>query len=294
MMRTLSRATFAAAVLAAPAMAQSTEEVVTIASPAGPFVATLETPAGDPAPAVLLLHGFTGSRDELPTEAVPDGIFAHAASLLADAGYASLRIDFRGSGESTSELSYADTTFEGQVADAQAALDYLAGSEAVVGDDLFVIGWSQGGLVATALAGRSGTPDAVALWAAVADPEQTYGDLFGAEKMAAGMAAAPDEPVTVTLPWGADVTLKGSFFDGIESFDPEAEIAAYTGPLLVAQGTLDPTVLPASADLLIAAHEGTEQLWTAEMDHAFNAFATDETLAELVAVTIGFFDANAD
>ena len=293
-MRTLALSTLALAALAAPALAQSTEEVVTIASPAGPFVGTLELPAGDPAPAVLLLHGFTGSRDELPTDAVPEGIFARTAARLAEAGYASLRIDMRGSGESTSELTYADTTFEGQVADALAALDYLATSDAVVGDDLFIIGWSQGGLVATGAAGRSDVPDAVALWAAVADPDTTYGDLLGAEVTAAGMAAGVDETVTATLPWGAEVTLKGGFFDGIESYDPTAEIADYAGPLFVAQGSLDPTVAPASADLLIAAHEGPEELWTAEMDHAFNAFVTDETLEQMIAATIAFFDANAD
>lgn len=280
--------------LAAPGVAQTMEDVVTISSAAGPFIGTLATPAGDPAPAVLLLHGFTGSRNELPTDAVPEGIFARTAARLAEAGYASLRIDFRGSGESTSELSYADTTFEGQVADALAALDYLAGSDKVAGDDLFIIGWSQGGLVATAAAGRSDIPDAVALWAAVADPEQTYGDLLGAEVMTAGMAAAADEAVTAALPWGAEVALKGGFFDGIESYDPTGEIAGYAGPLLVAQGSLDTTVLPVSADLLIAAHEGPEELWTAEMDHTFNAFATDATLEEMIAATIGFFDAAAD
>lgn len=293
-MRNLTISTLAICALAAPAWAQSTEQVITITSPAGPFIGTLELPAGDPAPAVLLLHGFTGSRDELPTDAVPEGIFARTAERLAAAGYASLRIDFRGSGESTSELTYADTTFEGQVADALAALDYLAGSDAVVSDDLFIIGWSQGGLVATAAAGRSDMPDAVALWAAVANPEQTYGGLLGAEAMAAGKAAGADEAITAALPWGADVTLKGGFFDGIETFDPAAEIAGYAGPLLVAQGSIDPTVDPASADILIAAHDGPETLWTAEMDHAFNTFVNDATLEEMIAATIAYFDANAD
>ncbi|GKY88484.1 alpha/beta hydrolase family protein [Sinisalibacter aestuarii] len=293
-MRTLTISTIALCALAAPALAQGMEEVVTIESPAGPFIGTLELPGGDPAPAVLLLHGFTGSRDELPTDAVPEGIFARTAERLAAAGYASLRIDFRGSGESTSDLTYADTTFDGQVADALAALSYLAGSPEVAGDDLFVIGWSQGGLVATATAGRSDLPDAVALWAAVADPMQTYGDLLGAEAMAAGLAAEDDAAITAALPWGADVTLKAGFFDGIESFDPRAEIASYSGPLLVAQGSLDTTVLPASADMLIGAHEGPETLWTAEMDHSFNAFVDDKTLEEMIAATIEFFDANAD
>lgn len=276
------------------ALAQSTEEVVTLTSGGQPFVGTLELPAGDPAPAVLLLHGFTGSRDELPIPGTDEGVFSRTARLLAEAGYASLRIDFRGSGESTQDFTYEATTFEGQIADALAAVDYLSQSDKVKSDDIYVIGWSQGGLVATGVAGRGAPVDAVALWAAVADPVATYGGVLGAESLAAGLAAAPDESVTATLPWGAEVTLNGTFFDGIESYKPLEEIAAYSGPLFVSKGLSDPTVLPQYADELIAAHDGPEELWTADMDHAFNIFTETDTLDALVGATIAYFNANAD
>lgn len=222
----------AAAVLAlgTPLLADTMDQVVTIPSTNGEFVGSLMTPEGSPAPVVLLLHGFNGSRDELATDHVSEGIFVRTAARLAEAGYASLRIDFRGSGESTSDITYADTTFDGQVADAVAAMDYLKTLNTVDGRDIFVIGWSQGGLVATGAAGRSSIPDAVALWNAVADAPQTYGGLLGDDVLAAGIAAAPDETITATLPWGAEVMLDGAFFDGIESFDAAAEIGDYAGP----------------------------------------------------------------
>jgi fermentation-respiration switch protein FrsA (DUF1100 family) len=97
----------------------------------------------------------------------------------------------------------------------------------------------------------------------------------------------------VTLPW-AEITLNGAFFQGLETLDPVAEIAPYDGPLFVAQGSLDTTVPPASADLYIAAHDGEEDLWTAEMDHVFNIFATGDVLEELIAANIAYFDAHAD
>ena len=103
-----------------PIAALADEAIVTIPSEGSELVATLQTPDGDPAPVVLLLHGFTGVRDELKTDAVPDGVFAYTADKLEEAGLASLRVDFRGSGESTADLSFADTTFEGQIADALA------------------------------------------------------------------------------------------------------------------------------------------------------------------------------
>jgi fermentation-respiration switch protein FrsA (DUF1100 family) len=292
-MRRFRLSLFAAAslvVLPAAALAQVTESDVTFLSEGQEVVATLSVPGGDPAPVVLLLHGFTGSRDELATEHVPEGVFARTAARLAEAGFASLRIDFRGSGESVADLAFADTTFEGQVADALAAIAYLSGLDSVAADTLHVIGWSQGGLVASAVAGRSDAVDSAVLWNAVADPMATFGAIIGPETMEKGLQADAAEPIPVTLPW-AEIALKGAFFDGIESFSPTEEIAAYSGPLLVVQGSLDTTVPPASADMFLAAHDGPETLWTAEMDHVFNVFTEGEMLETMIADTIAFLRA---
>ncbi len=62
----------------------------------------------------------------------------------------------------------------------------------------------------------------------------------------------------------------------------------------MAQGSLDTTVLPVSADILLAAHEGEEVSWTAEMDHVFNAFTGPETLDKMVADTIAFLQPHLD
>jgi uncharacterized protein len=277
------------AALMIPTTAFATEEVITFDSQGAKVVGTLSLPEGGPAPVVLLFHGFTGVRDELPVATTEDGVFSRTARLLAEAGYASLRIDFRGSGESAG--TFADTTFEGQIADGLAAVALMTGDARVMGDKLAIIGWSQGGLVATAVAGRSGTPDAVALWEAVADPEATFGGILGAETLANGMVTG-DTPLAITLPWGAEIALKQGFFDGVATFDPLAEIAAYKGPLMVTKGTKDTTVPPEQADALMAAHDGPELLWTADMDHVFNAFVGPQTLDEMVGQTIGFLDAN--
>jgi dienelactone hydrolase len=175
-----------------------------------------------------------------------------------------------------------------------AAVAYLRASDKVSSDDISVIGWSQGGLVASAIAGRSSNLDAVALWQAVGDADATYSSLLSAETLNEGKAAAPDQTITATLPWGADVSLNGAFFDGIETFDPMAEIAAYSGPLFVSQGLADTTVLPAIPAAFIAAHDGPEQLWTAEMDHTFNVFTETEMLDSLIGATVGFFETNED
>lgn len=264
------------------------EAIITIPSPLGDIVGTLNTPEGAPAPVVLLFHGFTGVRDELPVATTEEGVFSRTARLLAAEGYASLRIDFRGSGDSPG--AFSDTTFEGQIADGLAAVAAMTTDPHVNGQDLAIIGWSQGGLVASAVAGRSGVPDAVALWAAVANPSESLGGILGAETMSAG-AVTGDAPLAIKLPWGAEIALKQGYFEGIRAMDPLAEIAAYEGPLFVAQGSIDTTVLPVAADAFIAAHDGPEELWVAEMDHVFNAFTGPATLDEMVGRTIGFLDA---
>lgn len=268
------------------AAAEMTEVDVTITSQGQNMIGTLMVPDGDPAPVVLLFHGFTGARDELAIPNTDEGVFSRTARILAENGFASLRIDFIGSGESDGD--FADTTFEGQVADGLAAVDFATADPRVNGDNLMIIGWSQGGLVATAVAGRSDIPDAVALWAAVADPEATFGGIVGAETLTSGMTTG-DAPLMITLPWGAEIGLKQAFFEGVSSFDPPAEIAGYAGPIFVTQGNLDTTVAVPSADMLLDAHEGVEMKYIRDMDHVFNVFTETGTLDEMIGATMDFF-----
>ncbi|MEM1363723.1 MAG: alpha/beta fold hydrolase [Pseudomonadota bacterium] len=269
--------------------AAPTETIFRLSVQGQEMIGTLALPEGPPAPVVLMLHGFNGARDEVATEHVPDGVFAHTADKLAAAGFASLRIDFRGSGDSIQDMSFAETTFESQIADAEAAMTHLQTLNVVNGNELFVIGWSQGGLVAAALAGRTDAPDAVALWNAVGDPVATYGGIFGPDQFARALAADPGTAVSLTLPWGETVSLNGAFFEDVSRHEPVREIETYSGALLVVQGLKDTVVLPENGDAYIAAHPGESTLWTAQMDHVFNTFAEAAMFDAVVDATISFF-----
>ena len=72
--------------------------------------------AGRKLPAFLVLHGFMGSKDESQAEI--------QAKMLCDWGYAALRFDFRGLGESGGVKGYV--LCEDQVADTKNALTWLA------------------------------------------------------------------------------------------------------------------------------------------------------------------------
>ena len=82
-----------AAFLAALPAAAMAEETTLILDRG--LAATLNLPEGATgAPAVLMLHGFGSSRDEV------GGMYAREAAALAEKGIASIRLDFAGFGKS--------------------------------------------------------------------------------------------------------------------------------------------------------------------------------------------------
>lgn len=273
------------AALAGPVLAA--EQLVSFSVGGLKVAGTLEIPDAQtgPSPVVLLLHGFTGTRDELPVKDTEDGVYQRVARQLADAGYASLRIDFRGSGDSGG--NWEDTTFSGQIADAVAAIDWLKDNESVDGTKISVLGWSQGGLVAThAVASRPEVKSTI-LWAPVTNPLATYSALLGSEVVATAIAGAPDTPHTVKLPWGVDTVLKGAFYQELPTTSPAAAIAEYEGPLLVIVGTRDTTVMPQpfAGQILLDYHPGIEKLAIFDTDHVWDAFVGPATIDEKMVPT---------
>ena len=117
--------------------------------------ADLYLPAAKPAPAVLLAHGFGGSKQSVAEE----------ARALADAGFVVLAYSARGFGASAGSISLNSPAFE--VADASALVTFLAGRSEVRRDGpadpvVGVAGGSYGGALALLLAGHDQRVDAVA------------------------------------------------------------------------------------------------------------------------------------
>lgn len=285
-----------AAAAAADSMAEYgvSESDISFSNEDQTIIGTLAMPDGaGPFPAVLLLHGFTGMRHELPVVGTEDTMFSRAARWLGERGFATLRIDFRGSGDS--EGAWEDTTFSGQISDAIAALDYLEMLEGVDSGSISIIGLSQGGLVGAGTAGRDARVSNLVLWSAVSNPVMSYGILLGYDTLLNG-AAAGDEALTITLPWGAETSLKGPFFEDIFLVDPVAEIASYGGPLLAITGSRDDTVTPQphAGQVFLDYHEGEEALVVLDGDHVFDVLAGDVTavIDEALAYSLAWLQSN--
>jgi len=147
---------------AAPAAAQSTTAVTIQGGPASAsdptpvaLAADIYVPAVTPAPAVILAHGFGGSKESV----------AEQASDLVDAGFVVAAYTARGFGDSTGTISMNSRQFE--VADASRVIDHLAGLDTVQmeapGDPVVgVAGGSYGGALALMVAGLDDRVDAIA------------------------------------------------------------------------------------------------------------------------------------
>jgi fermentation-respiration switch protein FrsA (DUF1100 family) len=101
------------------------------------------TPPGRRLPSFLVLHGFMGSKDESHAEL--------QARLLCDFGYAALRFDMRGCGDSGGRRGYVLCL--DQVADTRNALTWLADQPEIDAERIGVIGHSFGAAVAIYTAG---------------------------------------------------------------------------------------------------------------------------------------------
>lgn len=122
---------------------------------------TLTIPHNSPGPAALLISG-SGPIDRNSNSAhLAINIMGELATHLAASGIASLRYDKRGVGNS--DGYYLAAGFHDNIADAQAALDALRSRPEVDPRQVFVIGHSEGAIIASELAADGGLAGVVLL-----------------------------------------------------------------------------------------------------------------------------------
>ena len=114
-------------------------------------------------PAVLFCHGLAGHKTGKYR------LYVILAEKLARLGIASLRIDFRGSGDS--EGDFQEMTLESETSDAMVALEFLRKHPAIDNKRIGLFGRSVGGTVALMTANRSNV-SSLATWAPLFDGEQ--------------------------------------------------------------------------------------------------------------------------
>src|SRR5262245_53179661 len=140
--------------------------------------ATLYLPERTPAPAVIVAHGFGGSKESVDGD----------AKELAQRGFVVLTYSARGFGRSTGQIAL--NSRDAEVADASKLVSWLATRSEVVQDGpddprVGITGGSYGGALSLLLAGTDKRVDALA-------PSITYNDL--------SQALLPNSATTETVP----------------------------------------------------------------------------------------------
>ena len=132
------------------AMAETTK--LTIDGSKGKLAAVIQKPQtaqGERIPMVILMHGFRGSKDGRGGQ---KGMLEIIADKLEAQGIASIRFDFNGHGESEGE--FWQHTVPNEIEDALKVYEYVRDLRYV--STVSVLGHSQGGVVASMVAGKLG------------------------------------------------------------------------------------------------------------------------------------------
>ncbi|MGH6671534.1 MAG: alpha/beta hydrolase family protein [Xanthobacteraceae bacterium] len=293
---------------APPQTAQFSIEDVSIAGPVTPIGATLTIPrAIDPVGGVLFLsgsgthdrHGISGEID-LGTHEIMDD--------LADHGFVGLRFDTRGAGSTRLGSDMLDRGLTSDIADARACLAFLRQRPEVAGRPLFLIGHSQGGMEALALANKKDVAPWLAGIVLMAAPGRTIDEVLADQIVAQGetigftqeqigrqledlkqatrlvRSGRPWRPGEIP-DWLLALFRTRTWYQEMLSCDTRMLIAGVTCPALACQGGTDFQVSPTrDAEVLVAAaRSGNVDCGYAffpGLDHLFKRSIGRSTLAE--------------
>ena len=189
--------------------------------------AKLDMPEGkERCPLLIVFHGFTGHMEERHITAVQETGLA--------AGYATLRVELYGHGQSDGE--FKNHTFYKWVGNALTVVEYAKSLPFVT--DLYITGHSQGGMLVMMIAGmrpewfRAILPLSPALSLPVGARE---GDLLG-------LTFDPDHIPEELYLEDKQLPLSGNYLRIMQTIRPEYEIGRYHGPVLIVHGGEDELV----------------------------------------------------
>ncbi len=250
-------------------MSRPNDEAVRIDANGFSLAGTLSKPEGvtGPLPAVVLISG-SGPNDRDETVAgIP--IFGQIADALANAGFAVLRYDKRGVGQSGGRVEAA--TMGDYAEDARAAVRMLSDRKDIDRRRIVLVGHSEGGSLAMLVATKEKRVAGVALLATVgttgADPNmyQVSHAFDRANRPAAERQTTLDlqrriqDAVltgkgweTIQVPPAVRRQAETPWFQSFLAYDPAKIMKDFEQPILIVQGALDTQVPPDHADKLEA------------------------------------------
>jgi hypothetical protein len=205
---------------------KTTENQIIIRTDKHKLYGMLHLPAavcGAKHPAVIICHGFIGNKNG------QHRLFVKAARALSSEGFAVLRFDFSGSGESTGD--YKDITLTQQVEEAIKAIDFAEAHSSIDSNRIILLGHSMGGAIASTAVALDRRISRLVLWAPVARPHEDIvgivGDALYKHCLQNGVAEYQG------------FELGKEFFQSLSQVSPLENVKEYSGDVLIAHGSND-------------------------------------------------------
>jgi pimeloyl-ACP methyl ester carboxylesterase len=238
------------------AASRTGEKSLEIQGPMGKLYAVMREPdikTKGKVPVVVLMHGFTGQSNK--------PMFWQIADRLAAKGIASIRFDFNGHGKS--EGDFQNMTVPNEIEDAKAVISYVKSLPTT--GKVALLGHSQGGVVASMVAGELGKKNisAVVLMApaAVLREDAIRGNTRG-------KTYDPlNPPEYVDL--GNNLKLGRDYITTAFSLPIYETAAKYHGPALMIHGTGDRVVPYTYSELYHSIWKKSEICILPGFDHGF-------------------------
>lgn len=216
------------------------------------LVGTREEPFGEIYDMAIIFHGFTANRNT--------SLLKETANSLRDENIASVRFDFNGHGDSDGK--FENMTVLNEIEDANAILNYVKTDPHA--RNIYLVGHSQGGVVASMLAGLY--PDIIKKVVLLAPAATLKSDAL--EGNTQGVTYNPDH-IPDRLPF-KDLTL-GGFYLRIAQQLPIYEVSAqFTKPVCLIHGTDDTVVSPNASKKYDQIYQNSTLHLIEGADHCFS------------------------
>lgn len=230
----------------------------------------LQIPQRDPRGGVILAHCFTCSKSLKVTRNLATGV--------VDGGYAVLRFDFTGLGDSDGD--FAGTSVTTNVSDLEGAADFMARQRL---GPCAMVGHSLGGAATLIAAVRLPSIRAVVAVASPFSPDHVR-HLFAERDVARALA---EGSVTVSIA-GRPFQISAEFFHDLERHCTPEHLAALGRPLLVVHGTDDRIVGIEEGERIFNA--ARQPRWFAAIPGANHLFTEQAHAARAADAIVSFLD----
>ncbi len=224
-------------------------------------------------PTIIILHGFGGNKMG------PHFMFVKFSKVLADLGFASVRFDFAGSGESDGE--FINMTLSGELEDAENILEYVKSLDFVDVERIGVVGFSMGGAVASMLAGIHGKDiKSLCLWSPAGNMSEIVINDFIGQGYSEFLNNGYHE---------YDGLLIGKkFVEDIKKTDIYSIASEYRGDILLLHGSGDEVVSLNASEKYLETYGDKAKLTV--IDGADHLFSRQSWKRELIEHSVDFFN----